>query len=178
MEICPFTWAGDSADVWAHRDLFDIEAHGGAPPDYFNWLGQNWSSPLYKWDRMKEDHYGWWKERVRYHAKCFDGLRFDHFRGVSEYWRIPKTPAILKEIEQETEIPRLAKEYQKVCWFWPIKFNFQFRERMSEEDWRHLSEGQRLGVLQQIGAEWIHGPGESFMRAMMEAPGATDLVGR
>jgi 4-alpha-glucanotransferase len=164
----PIYVGGDSADVWARRELFDLEAHGGAPPDYFNWLGQNWSSPLYNWDRMREDGYGWWKDRVRYHARCFDGLRFDHFRGVSEYWRIPKKPAVLGEIEHETEIPRASKEYQKVCWFWPIKFQFQFRERMSEEDWKRLSEGQRLGVLQQIGAEWVHGPGESFMRAMLE----------
>ena len=167
----PIYVGGDSADVWAHRELFDLEAQGGAPPDYFNWLGQNWSSPLYNWDRMREDHYGWWKARVLYHAQCFEGLRFDHFRGVSEYWRIPRNPAVLGEIEHETEIPRHAKEYQKVCWFWPIKFHFQFRERMSEEDWNRLSAGQRLGVLQQIGAEWVHGPGEPFMRVMLEASG-------
>jgi len=39
---------------------------------------------------------------------------------------------------------------------------------MSEEDWGRLSEGQRLGVLQQIGAQWVHGPGEAFLRAMLE----------
>jgi len=168
MGDLPIYVGGDSADVWAHRELFDLEAHGGAPPDYYNWLGQNWSSPLYAWDRMSQDGYAWWKARVQYHAKSFNGLRFDHFRGISEYWRIPKHPAILGEIEHEREIPRIAKEYQKVCWIWPIKFHFQFRERMSEADWSRLSEGQRLGVLQQIGAEWVHGPGEAFLRAMLD----------
>jgi len=168
MGDLPIYVGGDSADVWARRDLFDQEAQGGAPPDYFNWLGQNWSSPLYDWERMREDGFSWWKDRVRHHAQCFDGLRFDHFRGVSEYWCIPRRPAILDEIDRETEIPRVAKEYQKVCWFWPIKFKFQFRERMSEEEWSRLSENQRLGVLQQIGANWVKGPGAPFMQAMLE----------
>jgi 4-alpha-glucanotransferase len=169
MGDLPIYVGGDSADVWARRDLFDLEAQGGAPPDYFNWLGQNWSSPLYDWERMREDGYVWWKDRVRHHAQCFDGLRFDHFRGVSEYWCIPMRPAILDEIDRETEIPRMAKEYQKVCWFWPIKFKFQFRERMSEAEWSQLSESRRLGVLQQIGANWVKGPGAPFMQAMLDA---------
>ena len=168
MGDLPIYVGGDSADVWARRDLFDQEAQGGAPPDYYNWLGQNWSSPLYDWARMREGGFSWWKERARYHAQCFDGLRFDHFRGVSEYWCIPMRPAILDEIDRETEIPRVAKEYQKVCWFWPIKFHFQFRERMSEEEWGKLSENQRLGVLQQIGANWVKGPGAPFMQAMLD----------
>ena len=39
---------------------------------------------------------------------------------------------------------------------------------MSEEAWSRLSESQRLGVLQQIGAEWVKGPGAPFMQAMLD----------
>jgi len=47
MGDMPIYVGGDSADVWARRREFDLDADGGAPPDYFNWLGQNWAAPLY-----------------------------------------------------------------------------------------------------------------------------------
>jgi 4-alpha-glucanotransferase len=169
MGDMPIYVGADSADVWSRRSEFDLEADGGAPPDYFNWLGQNWMAPLYNWTKMKTDGFSWWKDRVRYNARLFDALRFDHFRGVSEYWRIPRQPAILKEIEAETNIPRVAKEYEKVTWFWPIKFKFQFREKMSFEAWSALSDGERLEILKHINAEWVPGPGEPFVQAMLEA---------
>jgi 4-alpha-glucanotransferase len=168
MGDLPIYIGRDSVDVWAERGQFDLEADGGAPPDYFNWLGQNWAAPLYNWERMKTDGYAWWKERVRYNARLFGWLRFDHFRGISEYWRIPKHPAILDEIERESDVPRPLKEYEKVAWFWPIKFQFQFREKMSEAEWTQLPEGERLEVLKHINAEWVKGPGEEFMQAILD----------
>ena len=102
MGDMPIYVGGDSADVWSRRNEFDLEADGGAPPDYFNWLGQNWQAPLYDWTKMKADGFAWWKARVQYNAHLFDALRFDHFRGVSEYWRIPRHPAIMDEIQRES----------------------------------------------------------------------------
>jgi 4-alpha-glucanotransferase len=173
----PIYVGGDSVDVWAQRGEFDLDADGGAPPDYFNWLGQNWAAPLYNWSKMKADGFRWWRSRAAYNARLFDLLRFDHFRGVSEYWRIPRRPAILDEIAHETDKPRIQKEYEKVAWFWPIKFLFQFREKMSEGDWQALPEGARLEVLKHVNAAWMPGPGEPFLHALLESTTSTRGTG-
>ncbi|HLJ81177.1 MAG TPA: 4-alpha-glucanotransferase, partial [Ktedonobacterales bacterium] len=50
--------AHDSADVWAHPELFQLDARGnptvvaGVPPDYFSKTGQRWGNPLYNWDAL------------------------------------------------------------------------------------------------------------------------------
>lgn len=85
----------DSADVWAHPELFDLDEDGypsrvaGVPPDYFSETGQLWGNPLYNWKRHKETGYEWWIERIRHTLKMTDILRIDHFRGLDEYWAIP-----------------------------------------------------------------------------------------
>jgi len=91
----PIFVAGDSADVWANRDLFHLDARGrptlvsGVPPDYFSETGQRWGNPLYRWDVMAERQYGWWIERVRAILQTVDIVRIDHFRGFVGYWEIP-----------------------------------------------------------------------------------------
>jgi len=91
----PIYVAHDSADVWAHQDLFHLDEAGeptvvaGVPPDYFSPEGQRWGNPLYRWDRMKDHGYPWWTERLRRAFTQFDLVRLDHFRGFDEYWEIP-----------------------------------------------------------------------------------------
>ena len=59
----PIFVAYDSADVWAHPELFLLDEHGdptvvaGVPPDYFSATGQLWGNPLYDWDGMAETGY-------------------------------------------------------------------------------------------------------------------------
>ena len=85
----------DSADVWAHPDLFKLDEHGkpvvvaGVPPDYFSATGQLWGNPIYHWDRMRRDDFTWWTERVRASFDMMDILRIDHFRGFAATWEIP-----------------------------------------------------------------------------------------
>ncbi len=85
----------DSADVWAHPELFclrdDLEpwAVAGVPPDAFSKTGQRWGNPLYRWDAMASRGFAWWVERVRGALKTCDILRLDHFRGFEQYWEIP-----------------------------------------------------------------------------------------
>ncbi len=87
--------AHDSADVWAHRDLFQLDAHGqpsvvaGVPPDYFSATGQRWGNPLYRWDVLQANDYAWWIARVRRALELEDIIRLDHFRGFEAYWEIP-----------------------------------------------------------------------------------------
>jgi len=91
----PIFVAYDSSDVWAHPDLFYLDADGkptvvaGVPPDYFSPTGQLWGNPLYKWDIHKASAYAWWLERIRATLKLVDILRIDHFRGFAGYWEIP-----------------------------------------------------------------------------------------
>lgn len=85
----------DSADVWAKRDVFLLDETGvpaavaGVPPDFFTSDGQLWGNPLYDWDALARDGYRWWLDRMRAAAGLFDAVRFDHFRGLSSYWRVP-----------------------------------------------------------------------------------------
>ncbi len=91
----PIYPALDSADVWAHQDLFHLDDDGaptqvgGVPPDYFCKTGQLWGNPLYRWDRLKETGYAWWIERLRHGLSLHDELRLDHFRGFAGYWAVP-----------------------------------------------------------------------------------------
>jgi 4-alpha-glucanotransferase len=91
----PIFVAHDSADVWAHRELFHLDDAGaptvvaGVPPDYFSVTGQRWGNPLYRWDVMARDGYAWWIERLSSALELFDQVRLDHFRGLEGYWEIP-----------------------------------------------------------------------------------------
>ncbi len=92
----PIFVAADSADVWAHPDLFELNpqtglplAVAGVPPDYFSADGQLWGNPLYLWPRHAADNYSWWHERLRASFALYDVVRIDHFRGFDSYWRIP-----------------------------------------------------------------------------------------
>jgi len=85
----------DSADVWSHPELFCLddqlqpEAVAGCPPDAFSQDGQLWGNPLYNWDRLKEDGYRWWVQRIEAATKRYDVVRIDHFRGLESYWAVP-----------------------------------------------------------------------------------------
>lgn len=91
----PIFVAHDSADVWAHRDLFNLDQNGqpltvaGVPPDYFSATGQRWGNPHYRWDRMAQDGFQWWLQRLTQQLERFDWVRIDHFRGLEAYWEIP-----------------------------------------------------------------------------------------
>ena len=85
----------DSADVWANKDMFLLDARNrpsnvaGVPPDYFCEDGQLWGNPLYNWDKMENDGFSWWLDRLKHMFSMFDGVRIDHFRGIESYWSIP-----------------------------------------------------------------------------------------
>jgi 4-alpha-glucanotransferase len=89
MGDLPIYVAKDSADVWARPDLFRFDVVAGVPPDYFSATGQLWGNPIYRWDRMKQDGFAWWVERMRASLAMFDLVRVDHFRGFQAYWEVP-----------------------------------------------------------------------------------------
>ncbi len=93
----PVYVAHDSAEVWAHRDLFHLDEQGnpfvvaGVPPDYFSATGQRWGNPIYQWEVIAQSGYRWWIDRFRINFSLVDIVRLDHFRGFEAYWEIPAT---------------------------------------------------------------------------------------
>lgn len=91
----PIYVAMDSADTWAHPELFQLDeknvplAVAGCPPDGFSATGQLWGNPLYDWEYHKQTRYYWWIGRLAYCFRLYDVVRIDHFRGFDEYYSIP-----------------------------------------------------------------------------------------
>jgi len=91
-----------SADVWAHRQLFKLDRFhrpigiSGVPPDYFSANGQLWGHPVYNWESLRKTRYDWWVRRIAYQMALFDALRIDHFRGLVAYWEVPAGEATAK----------------------------------------------------------------------------------
>lgn len=89
----PFLVAEDSADVWAHQDLYRFDATVGAPPDAFSATGQDWGLPPYRWDRIAESGYELFRQRGRHAARLFDLVRIDHVVGLYRtfHWPLDKS---------------------------------------------------------------------------------------
>ena len=91
----PIYVAMDSADVWAHPELFRLDEDrrpyevAGCPPDGFSETGQLWGNPIYDWELNRQTGYSWWIARMRHSYKLYDVVRIDHFRGFDEYYAIP-----------------------------------------------------------------------------------------
>lgn len=91
----PIYVAHDSMDVWQspREFLLDEELNpvlvAGCPPDDFSPDGQLWGNPIYNWEAMELDGFGWWKSRILSLSSLYDVIRIDHFRGFSGYYNIP-----------------------------------------------------------------------------------------
>lgn len=99
----PIYVAMDSADVWSDPQYFMLDRDNvptevaGVPPDAFTADGQLWGNPLYNWDKMKSDGYGWWIRRIDGAKELYDVIRIDHFRGFDSYWAVPWGAKTAKE---------------------------------------------------------------------------------
>jgi 4-alpha-glucanotransferase len=91
----PIFVAHHSTDVWLNAEQYDLDAQGeprvvaGVPPDHFSATGQRWGNPLYRWEVMAADGFGWWRARLKHLMAQVDVGRLDHFRGFEAYWEIP-----------------------------------------------------------------------------------------
>jgi len=91
----PFFVSPDSSDVWAHSELFLLDAErqprfvAGVPPDYFSAEGQLWGDPLYDWDTLRRTGYEWWLARIATVLSLVDIVRLDHFRAFAAAWHVP-----------------------------------------------------------------------------------------
>lgn len=92
----PIYVAHDSVDVWAHRNIFQLDPDtgeaslmAGVPPDYFSETGQLWGNPVYNWQELEKTDFKWWIRRVEAILEYVDIIRIDHFRGFQAYWAVP-----------------------------------------------------------------------------------------
>lgn len=91
----PFYVGFDSVECWLNRDQFMFDENnnqtqvGGVPPDLFSSDGQLWGSPIYNFDKMKENGYSLLVDRIGYLGSLCDYLRLDHFRAFDTYYVIP-----------------------------------------------------------------------------------------
>lgn len=92
----PIYVAHDSADVWAHPDIFALDEEtgeaaemAGVPPDYFSATGQLWGNPVYNWEELEKQDFKWWVQRFEAMLDYVDIIRIDHFRGFEAYWSVP-----------------------------------------------------------------------------------------
>jgi len=91
----PICVSHDSADVWAHPELFTLDRLGrptrisGYPPDDFCRRGQRWGHPLYRWPAHRRTGFRWWTARLAGAYRLFDAVRLDHFLGFTRLWSIP-----------------------------------------------------------------------------------------
>lgn len=85
----PILVSRDSADVWAHRELFKLDFDAGAPPDMYCAKGQRWGTPTYNWQEIFDEGGIYLKQKLAYAGNFYDLLRIDHVVGLFRIWSIP-----------------------------------------------------------------------------------------
>lgn len=88
MGDIPILMNKDSADVWMRRSAFRLELVAGAPPDMYSHLGQNWGFPIYDWEALAAEGYGFWLERLREADAYYSCYRIDHVLGFFRIWSL------------------------------------------------------------------------------------------
>jgi 4-alpha-glucanotransferase len=78
------------ADVWRLRSTYASGTQVGAPPDPFNQIGQNWSQPPWRPDRLQELGYGPFRDLIAAVLRHSGGVRVDHIIGLFRLWWIPE----------------------------------------------------------------------------------------
>jgi 4-alpha-glucanotransferase len=79
----------NGADAWALQDVLALGVTAGAPPDEFNQLGQDWSQPPWRPDRLAEQEYQPFRALIRAALRHGGGVRIDHIIGLFRLWWIP-----------------------------------------------------------------------------------------
>jgi 4-alpha-glucanotransferase len=80
----------DGADTWALQDVLARGVTVGAPPDAFNQVGQDWSQPPWRPDRLAEAGYLPYRDMLRTVLRHAGGIRVDHVIGLFRLWWIPE----------------------------------------------------------------------------------------
>lgn len=145
MGDIPFGVSPWSADVWANRDIFDLNWNGGAPPEgafadneFTRRWGQNWGIPLYRWDVLRERNFDWWRMRLGNVHKIFHLFRVDHALGFYRIYAFPWPPTRNAEFAKLTEEEAAEKTEGLLPRFFPGS------DTTEEEQAVNLAQGDEL----------------------------------
>jgi 4-alpha-glucanotransferase len=160
MGDIPFGVSYYSADLFAQPDEFILDWSGGAPPEaYFKddeftqkW-GQNWGIPLYRWEAMRANDFGWWRRRVGGVRRVFHLFRIDHVLGFYRIYAFPWRPTRNQE-------------------FLPLDSN-QMLERTGGRAPHFAPRDDSNGE----NCEANRREGEKYLRVVLEAAGAERVIG-
>ncbi len=102
----PFMVAPDSADVWARRHDFRLDARVGVPPDAFSATGQDWGLPVYRWAEMEAGGHVWMTARADRMADLYGLYRVDHVVGLyrTYYFSSDGSPAAFVPATEAAQI--------------------------------------------------------------------------
>jgi 4-alpha-glucanotransferase len=128
-----------SADVWSHPEYFKREFCGGAPPDQYSFMGQNWGMPTYNWYKLSDDDFIWWRKRLQFAENFYDIFRIDHVVGLFRIWSIP----ITEEFPRGKKAGKNGRGHHKPTW------EYQGRTLLSMmvESTKMLPIGEDLGTI-------------------------------
>jgi len=79
----------EGADAWGLADALARRVTVGAPPDQYNQLGQDWSQPPWRPDRLEELGYAPYRDMLRAALRHAGGIRIDHVIGLFRLWWVP-----------------------------------------------------------------------------------------
>lgn len=79
-----------SSEIWWSPENFAHGATVGAPPDFFNQQGQDWSQPPLNPMRLRESGYRVYRSMVERVFRQAGSLRIDHILGLFRLWWIPQ----------------------------------------------------------------------------------------
>ena len=85
----PILVGAESVEVWQFPHYFNQQYVAGAPPDMYYSEGQSWGFPIFEWQALRQDHFAWWEQRLKYASEFFDLFRIDHVIGFFHIWAIP-----------------------------------------------------------------------------------------
>jgi 4-alpha-glucanotransferase len=77
------------ADAWALAPVLARGVSVGAPPDFFNQIGQDWSQPPWRPDALAETGYKPYRQMIRSVLAHAGAIRIDHILGLFRLWWIP-----------------------------------------------------------------------------------------
>lgn len=111
----------NSSEVFFYPYYYQLDSEfspiflSGAKPDGFSSKGQCWGHPVYNWNKIAQNNYRFWIEKISHMASLYDGIRLDHFRGYESFWSIPsQTTDALQGIYQQGPGIELFKSSQKI----------------------------------------------------------------
>lgn len=94
------------SDVWWNPECFAKGATVGAPPDYFNQQGQDWSQPPLNPIELENTGYLTYRHMVQGMFAHAGAVRIDHILGLFRLWWIPSghTPKDGAYVQYDSEI--------------------------------------------------------------------------